>query len=125
MTPNSHKTFDELSNSIGAVPALKLCSFFHGTSLYVPQKWVHGHIIEKLIGREAFDYLIRGHGNETINIPELEMLDLRRAGRLHQLLKLGCSDTLAAQLIGVSKRQIHNIKTQLLSFNESLFSEEA
>lgn len=117
-------TFDSLSTHIGAVPALKLCAFFAGRSLYVPQKHSIGHIIEKLIGREAFDYLIQGYANDVINIPEMELLDLRRLGRLHELLKLGANDTLAAQLIGVTKRHILNMKNQLATFDESLYSSE-
>lgn len=117
-------TFDSLATHIGAVPALKLCAFFAGRSLYVPQKWTPSHIIEKLVGREAFNYLINGFSNDVINIPEMELQDLRRAGRLHELLKLGASDALSAQLLGVSKRHILNIKNQLATFEESLFTED-
>lgn len=110
------KTFDELANSIGAVPALTLCSFFANTTVYIPDTPPHGHLIEKLIGLEAFTYLCRSHGSQTLNIPSLELLSIRRAGRLYQLQRLGASDGLAANLLGLSKKHVQGLKAELATF---------
>lgn len=112
----SLKTFDDLANSVGAVPALILCSFFAGTSIYVPDIPPPNHLVEKVIGADAFMYLCRSHGSQTVNIPALELTSIRRAGRVHQLQKLGVSDGLAANLLGISKKQIINLKRELETF---------
>lgn len=109
----SLKTFDDLANSVGAVPALILTSFFAGTCLYIPDSPTPNHLISQVIGSEAFGYLCRSHGSQSLNIPSLELLSIRRAGRLHQLLKIGASDGLCSQLLGVSKKQIVNLKNDL------------
>lgn len=120
----SLKTFDELANSIGAVPALIFCSFFAGTSVYIPASFAAttDHPICKVIGPEAFDYLVRSHGSVSLNIPTLELLSIRRAGKLWQLQKLGANDGLCSQLLGVSKKQIVNLKNDLKTFD--LLNEE-
>ncbi len=116
-------TFDRLATQIGPVPALKLCAFFAGRSVYVPKKMQHDHIIEKLIGRAAFGYLVDGYANEVLNLPAMDLLDLRRAGRLHQLIEIGASDALSAQLLGVTKRHILNIKNKLADLDDLTLEE--
>jgi hypothetical protein len=120
------KTFEDLANAIGAVPALKLCAFFASIpSLYVPKTYIINHPIEHLIGIESFKHLIQAYGNKILKLPTLELLNLRRAGRLYQLNKLGASTALSAQLLGIGTRQVNQIKSQLATFEQSLFSEEA
>lgn len=125
MSASNFKTFNDLANIVGAESALKMCAFWGGRSLHIPKKWSVDHPLEHLIGRDDLDHLIFSHGNRVINMPEMLLLDLRRAGQLQELIKLGASNTLSAQLLGVSTRQVINIKNQLATFDGSLYSEEA
>ncbi len=108
--------FQEISDQIGGAPALMICAFFGGMGrpLYVPAQAIPGHTLEKLIGREAFGWLIAWRGGETLHVPSLKALEsVRRAGQIAALSKLGASRPAMAALCGVTERRVDQLLDQL------------
>lgn len=110
------KGFDRLAAEIGGGPALLLVSFYGGMAhgCYVPAQPVDGHVIEKLIGREAFGWLCQAFGGETLCLPTLDGLrHIRAAGMVAALARHGVPKTLMAAACDLSTRRIEQIKDQL------------
>lgn len=110
------KVFDRVSSEIGGGPALVLCSFFGGSggSLYVPPKPKPGHLIEKLIGQQSFEWLCQSFGGETLHLPTLSGLDvIKTAGRAYALSRSGISAKMLAVACGISRRRADQVLRQL------------
>nr|MBL8410718.1 hypothetical protein [Dechloromonas sp.] len=110
------KGFDRLAAEIGGGPALLLCAFYGGMAhgAYVPAQPVEGHVIEKLIGREAFGWLCQAFGGETLCLPTLDGLrHIRSAGLVAGLSRHGVPKHLMAAACDLSTRRIEQIREQL------------
>lgn len=110
------KAFTHLASEIGGGPALLLCAFYGGMghSCYVPAQPVDGHVIQNLIGREAFGWLCQAFGGETINLPRLNGLrSVQSAGMVAALSRHGVSKSLIAAACDLTPRRIQQIHHEL------------
>lgn len=110
------KTFDRLAAEIGGGPALLLCAFYGGMAhgAYVPTQPADGHVIENLIGREAFGWLVQAFGGETLCLPKLDGLrHIRAAGMVAALSRHGVPKHLQAAACDLTPRRIDQIRDQL------------
>ena len=64
----------ELTDSHGVSPALALARWLGGRRLYVPERYVAGHEIERRLGRHAFRWLIQKYPRETVEVPRVRKL---------------------------------------------------
>ena len=103
---------ERMANSIGVTAALRLFYFFaqNSETLYIPEKVIPGHLIEKVIGPEAFDYLVQTFGGETISIPNLGSIEAtRREGWIFSLAKKGVPKKKIADLLGIGERHVYGV----------------
>lgn len=87
--------FETLAGKIGANAALKLCAFYSSQSntCYVPEAYISGHRLEKLIGEQAFISLILHYGGETICTPKLGYISrIERLGTIVNMMNHGVTD---------------------------------
>lgn len=110
--------FERLANAIGPGAALKISAFYGQGSctLYVPENVhvINGHRLEKLIGEEAFGYLVSSFGGETIPAPRLACMDvLRRAGAIANLARYNVPPRIVAASLDLSERRVRQITEQL------------
>jgi hypothetical protein len=110
---NEIKTFERLALAIGPSAALLICAFWAYRSLYVPTTLPAEHILRRLIGNEAAEYLVAQFGGECLSIPGCELRPVRRAGQLHALSPYGVSDRAAALAIGITPRRVEQLRAEL------------
>jgi len=119
MTPEYEReviVFERLALAIGPTASLKLCQFYGcgSKTLYVPNEKTPDHEISRLIGDEAFAYLVSAFSGETICLPSLAgMKYLRRAGLVRQLSACGVPQRLIAAAIGLGIERVRQIQKQL------------
>lgn len=110
------KIFGLLADDIGAVPAVKLCAFFGalGRSLYIPHTPIRGHLVEKVIGPEAWGRLVESYGDTSLSVPKLELGPLRRAGMVVALSRHGVPLNLMAAAASCTQIRIAQIRKELV-----------
>lgn len=105
--------FGALADDIGAVPAMKLCAFYGGFTVYIPVKFSPDHFLCRLLGEEAFRLLIACHGGEVLNPPAAEMLPLRRAGMVYRLSRYQVPMGVVAGALGLTRNRIHQLNKSI------------
>jgi hypothetical protein len=108
--------FSELANAIGALPALTLCAFNESSlSLYVPERYIPGHLLERVLGQSAFLDLIRAFGSETIFPPSMHLNEVRRTGLICQLTRRGLSSQQIAALTDIGPARVRQVQIAFLN----------
>lgn len=115
MAISSYLQVERIADQIGANAALKLTAFYGGTgrNCYVPTDPVNGHVLEKIIGPEAFKNLVAAFGGESIWLPLVDLTPLRNAGRIWMLRESELSNAQIANLLGISKARVGQITAAL------------
>jgi len=115
MALSTFKLLDRIAIEIGLEPTLQLAGFFggQGRALYVPLKPTPGHVIEKVIGEQAFADLCMAFPGESVPVPQVDLTPLRNAGRVWWLRETGLSAPQIANLLGISKQRVGQIQTSL------------
>jgi len=91
MIDQDFSSFTRLADVVGPIPALKIIAFYghaHG-KVHIPAKYTPGHQIERLVGGEALQKLVETFPGQTISVPDLDLLHLRRAGLVARMEKYG------------------------------------
>lgn len=106
---------DRLASVIGLPATLTLCGFFgkSGQRVYVPIETTPDHILQKLIGTEAFKKLVATHAGECLAIPEVDLTTLRRAGMVYRLSRREIPVSDIALATGCNPRTVHLIRAAL------------
>lgn len=106
---------EQIADQVGANAALRLTSFFGGTGrrLYVPLVATPNHLLEKIVGREAFVNLVAAFGGESLWLPLIDINPLRNAGRVWLLRESNLSDVQIGNLLGISKQRVGQIVASL------------
>ena len=102
---------EQIADQVGAAAALKLCAFWggNGRRLYVPTTPLDGHLLEKIIGREAFINLVQAYPGEALWLPRVDLLPLQMAGRCWLLRDSEYSQNQIANLLGISPARVSQI----------------
>ncbi len=111
----SFQQIEKISLAVGTSAALRLAAFFGGTgkNLYVPLEATPGHLIEKLIGAEAFGYLVEAFAGENVWMPAVDLAPLQAAGKVWMLRQSELSNSQIGNLLGLSKQRISQINAAL------------
>lgn len=112
MYPN----FTRLADAIGAMPAMVLCAFCESSlSLYVPERYIPGHLLERVLGESAYLALIANYGGETIFLPSMHLTEVRRAGLICQLTRRGLSSQQIAALTDIGPARVRQVQIAFLN----------
>ena len=110
-------TLERLCDTVGSSAALRLTAFFGSAgspTLYVPETATPGHRIEKIIGGDAFGYLVQAHGGETICLPNLSLVtQYQRAGAVASMVRHGMPFPQIARTIGLTRNRVRDLAKQL------------
>lgn len=103
-----------LVESIGIECALVLVAFFDGVpTMYAPEHYRSGHILERVIGEGAFLRLIADFGGETIMLPHPRFDAERRLGAVYRGMRDGLTTRQIAEQIGISYRRVRQIEVAI------------
>lgn len=106
----------ELSDAIGPIPAMVLGAFFEASeSVYVPEHYQPGHILERILGEHAFLRLIASYGGETLSLPAMRFDAERRMGLVYRLSRRGLNRHEIAELTGLCWQRIKQIEASISS----------
>lgn len=101
---------------IGMAATLAICGWYgkDGAKIYVPTTTSdENHILRKLVGAEAFAAMVKEWPGEMVCVPSLDLRPLQRAGLVHRLSNRRIPVSDIATLVGVSRRQVHQIRQRL------------
>lgn len=109
------KLLEQIADQVGAEAALRLCAFFGGVgrALYVPVKPSRNHVIELIIGEQAFADLCAAFPGQSVPVPTIDIAPLRNAGKVWAARDSGVQPGLLAHLTGLSKQRIGQIMSEL------------
>lgn len=115
MSTSSFQQVERIADQIGANAALKLSAFFGGTGrvCYIPVEATTGHVLEKIIGEEAFRNIVAAFAGETLWLPMVDLTPLRNAGRIWMLRESELSNGQIANLLGISRARVGQIVAAL------------
>lgn len=103
-----------LVESIGIGSALALVAFFDGVrTAYIPERYLSGHILERVVGEVAFLRLIADFGGETIMVPRPKFDAERRLGAVYRGMRDGLTTRQIAKQIGISYRRVRQIEVAI------------
>ncbi len=104
------KMLEALSEQIGVTKALSLLAFFENTrTIYVPGYYEAGHLLERIVGTEAFLKLIASFGYETISLPAARFNRERRTGLVFDLHRRGTKISDIALIVRISERRVYQL----------------
>lgn len=108
--------FDRLSDIIGPFPALTFCAFASSRkTFYIPESYVQGHIIERVLGETAFLSLIKNFGGEIINVPTMRLDNVRTVGTVYALTRRGMNAQAIEQETGLGYRNVKRLQQLIAS----------
>ena len=109
------KTAGRICDAIGLPGTMVLCGFFgkSGQRVHVPVKSDADHILKRLLGAGDFEKLVNAFKGEFLEVPELDITPLRRAGMIYRLSNRGLATNDIAQLVGINTRSVQAIRAQL------------
>jgi hypothetical protein len=115
MATSSFVQVERIADQIGANAALKLAAFYGGTGkqVYIPTQPTTGHVLEKIVGEEAFKNLVAAFAGETLWLPLVDLTALRNAGRVWMLRESELSNGQIANLLGISRARVGQIVAAL------------
>lgn len=104
-----------IADAIGVPAALTLCGFYgkSGQRLPIPLKATADHVLNNLIGIEAFQRLVDAFGGQPLPVPEVDLVPLRRAGMVYRLSRRSVPVSDIAQAAGINPRTVSQIKARL------------
>lgn len=102
--------FERLAEATSPSAALRLISFFGGSSIYIPPRIPEGHPIHFVIGKVAAESLAREFGLQSLSIPSCDLTPVKRAGLVFMLTKKNLSATQIARVLGISVTRVGQIK---------------
>lgn len=117
MIDQDFSSFTRLADVVGPIPALKIIAFYghaHG-KVHIPAKYTPGHQIERLVGGEALQKLVETFPGQTISVPDLDLLHLRRAGLVARMEKHGLPPSVIGLAVGITPRQVQRIQEKFRS----------
>ncbi len=106
-------TLSNLVAAIGLEGALTLVAFAGGRTLYVPESYRRGHLLERLLGEETFLRMIAAHGGETVMFAHARMDAERRVGAVYRGMRAGMSTRQIAGQLGISYRRVRQIEVAI------------
>jgi hypothetical protein len=106
-------TLSHLVEAIGLEGALTLAAFAGGRTLYVPECYRPGHLLERLLGEEIFLRMIAAHGGETVMFVHARMDAERRVGAVYRGMRAGLSTQQIADQLGISYRRVRQIEVAI------------
>jgi hypothetical protein len=106
-------TLASLVQAIGLEPALVLVAWAGGKTVFVPEKYRAGHLLERVLGESAFLGLIAGYGGETLSLTQSTMDPERRLGAVMRGMRAGLTTRQIADQIGVTFRRVRQIETAI------------
>lgn len=96
------------------MPALTLCAFQeHSLNLYVPERYLPGHMLERVLGESAFLRLIANYGGETVTIPRVRLDKVRRLGHIYRMTRRGLQIEQIAQELGITPQRVNQVQADL------------
>ena len=121
MAVECNTILEDLAADIGFTATLKLSGWFGGGWLYVPKTADEGHEISKVIGHPAYKQLVKsvdagGPAERFFYVPFdlTDMIDqIRKRRAVRDLLLEGRSPTHIGEAVGISTRQVYNIRYRL------------
>jgi hypothetical protein len=111
----AESAFANLAEEIGADNALRLIAFAGDRpTLYAPEHYRPGHILEHVLGEDGFLRLIAARGGETISLPGVAMAPARRLGIVHRGLRRGLPLAAIAAEAGCTPRRVKQIRGMIM-----------
>lgn len=106
--------FDRLCEAIGPFPALTFCAFASARkTFYVPEAYVPGHVVERLLGENGFLSMISHFGGETINVPAMRLDNVRALGTVYALTRQGMSARDIERQTGLGYRNVKLLQQRI------------
>jgi hypothetical protein len=109
----SLKQASRLADVVGFEGAVYLSAWFGQRQIYVPTTASDDHLLQKVIGEQAFSKLVKEHGGEYLDVPPIEAPAMRQAGLVHRLTAKGVSAADVAHVTGICPRSVRLIRKQL------------
>lgn len=110
-----NNTLDDVCAVIGYTATRVLQAWFHRRNLYVPQKALLDHPLQRLVGRSAFVRLVDEFGGQTITIPsaaEDHRYFVQRA--MAEQIANGFSDRQLAEVHGLTVARVGLLRRELV-----------
>jgi hypothetical protein len=103
-----------LTECLGIEGALSLVAFYDGVpTMYVPECYRAGHLLERVVGEDGFLALIANFGGETVGIPRAHFDPERRIGAVYRALRGGLTTSQIAGKLGISPRRVRQIAVEI------------
>lgn len=114
--PSRQVMLSRLVESVGLGSALALAAFFDGVrTMYVPERYRSGHILERVLGEVAFLRLIADFGGETVMVPRPHFDAERRLGAVYRGMRAGLTTAQIAEQLGITYRRVRQIEVAILA----------
>lgn len=108
--------FLKISDAIGPLPAMVFCAFASAKkTFYVPESYIPGHVLERLLGEDAFLSMIANFGGETIMAPSMRLDEVRNLGIVYTLTRRGLSAQEIESQTGLQYRNIKLLQQRIKS----------
>ncbi|QRM19710.1 hypothetical protein GBK02_10000 [Dechloromonas sp. TW-R-39-2] len=109
------KTASRICDVIGLPGTMAMCGFFGkaGQRVYIPTTAKPEHLLKKLVGEHDFNRLVDAFGGEYLEVPEVDLSALRRAGIIYRLSNRGVPVHDIAHLVGAAPRSVKAIRAEL------------
>ena len=113
----SNGILEDLGAVIGFTATLRLVALRPGATLWVPNEYLTGHALAKIIGEAAMVRLVQHYPGERFDIPQLAEYDnLRLLPGLAKRISAGESPREIARVVGLTEQHIRRMRAQAEAF---------
>lgn len=110
----ANSSIEDVCAVIGFTATVRLIDWYGGANVYVPGEATEEHPLALLLGAPALRALCREFGSETLWVPrEIHEPKVHSKLRVARVLRAGHGARVAAQLLGISERQVQRARRDL------------
>lgn len=109
-----NSSVEDIASTIGYMATCTLIEWYGGRQLFIPKHPDPDHEIARIIGCTAYRHLVGHFGDRVLKVPTDHFRELVRQDRIvASLLSVGHGTKLIAGMIGLTERQVQNIRRRL------------
>lgn len=109
-----NSSVEDIASAIGYMATCTLIEWYGGRKLFIPKHFDPQHEIARIIGAVAYRHLVGHFGDSLVTVPTDHFRELVRQDRIvANLLRLGHGTKLIGSMVGLTERQVQNIRRRL------------
>ena len=109
-----NSSVEDIASAIGYMATCTLIEWYGGKKLFIPKHFDPNHEIARIIGACPYRHLVAQYGDTLVTVPTDHFRELIRQDRIvASLLGIGHGTKLIAGMVGLTERQVQNIRRRL------------